>query len=193
MCRSILQRAFAVSLVLLLVFPPGQARAASPAEQTAQAPGLPPSVSPEETCTGRSAGSACWLEPDNWPGCYFWNPFGVFANMQATWNGACDGGLAEGAGEITLVWGMEQESKITLSGWLRQGKQHGRWVERHDDGTEVEGSCYNGICHGPWVRRQADGTVEKGRYVDGNRDGQWVHRKPDGSVVRKTYMAGELQ
>ena len=169
MCHSILQRTFAASLALLLVILPGQARAESSAEQPSKTPGLPPDVSAEGTCAGKPEGSACWLELDNQPGCYFWNPFTVFVNMQATWSGVCTGGLAEGSGEITFVWGIDQEHKINLTGWHRQGKQHGRWVERYDDGTVAEGPYYNGISHGPWVWCSMNDTVREGLVIDGKR------------------------
>ena len=93
----------------------------------------------------------------------------VFVNMQAAWSGVCIGGLAEGTGEFTLVWGIERNNRITLTGFLQQGKQQGRWVEHYEDGT-----------------------VEKGQYVEGERHGQWVHRRMDGNVVKKTYMASKL-
>ena len=122
MHHSILQRAFAASIALLLVISPGLTRAESSVEQPSQAPGLLPGVGAEGTCVGKPEWSACWLELDNKPGCYLWYRFTVIVNMQATWSGVCTDGLAEGTGELTLVWGFDRENKITLTGLLQQGK-----------------------------------------------------------------------
>ena len=148
-------------------------------EESVQALRLPPGINAIDvgyTCATKSAGSKCWLELDNQPGCYFWNPFpGMNMNMTATWNGACAGGLAEGTGEITWVWRIIDKLNYAKStGMFQHGKMHGRWVERYTNGDVAEGPYVDGRRHGKWVIREPNGDVLEGPYVNGKRHSQWV-------------------
>ena len=51
------------------------------------------------------------------------------------------------------------------------GKRHGHWVERVDNGNVSEGPYVDGLKHGRWVSRQFDGD----RYVN-----VWVHGRIQG-------------
>lgn len=137
---------------------------------------LPAAVSaqpPEsERCAGQAAGSSCWMEIDNRPGCYLWN--GSLAEEEAvTWNGACVDSLASG-------FGAEE------------------WRYLNDDGEEDSqkgaGEYVAGKRHGDWTLRDRDGGVEEeGPYMDGKRHGDWTRRWPDGSVWEATYVDGKTQ
>ena len=167
-----------------------QAQAAPPAAQPAQAPGRPAGISAGDTCAGKAEGSACWLALDNPPGCYLWNGY-LSVNETATWSGACTGGLAEGAGEIFMVWDSDRKGSVTATGQLQQGKMHGRWVSRHANGDMEEGPYVDGKRHGRWVTRHANGGVQEGPYVDGKEHGRWVLRDADGTVSEGPFVDGK--
>ena len=158
---------------------PAPAQAAAP--QPAPAPGLSSGISAGETCAGKPEKSACWQELDNQPECYLWNA-NLQVNETVTWSGACAGGLAEGAGEMTWVSGSPPEHSSTDTGKLQQGRRHGQWVERGADGDVREGPYVDGKRHGQWVERNANGSVWEGPYVDGKLHGQWVFRYANGDV-----------
>ena len=42
----------------------------------------------------------------------------------------------------------------------------------------------NGKKHGHWVERDEDGNVAEGPYVEGRRHGHWIERYPEGSPWR---------
>ena len=177
-----------------------QASAESPAEQFEEAPadaaqsaqtsGLPPGIGAAETCDGKPGGSACWMALENRPRCYLWNSH-LDVNETATWSGGCAGGLAEGTGEITWVWGNDREHVSTGAGQLQQGKYHGKWVSRPVNGDVYEGSYVDHKRHGRWVLRFANGTVEEGPYVDDKRHGRWVLRFADGTVEEGPFVNGK--
>ena len=146
--------------------PPAPAQAAAP--QPAQAPGLPSGISAGETCAGKPEKSSCWKELADQPGCYVWDD-SLKPDQTVTWSAECAGGLAEGTGELTWVWGSDREESATSTGQLQQGKRHGHWVSRY-----------------------ADGDVSEGPYVEGQRHGQGVIRRADGSVRVMTWVNGEL-
>ena len=162
------------------------------AAQSAQTSGLPPGIGAAETCDGKPGGSACWMALENRPGCYLWNSH-LDVNETATWSGGCAGGLAEGTGEITWVWGNDRVHVYTSTGQLQQGKRHGQWVTREADGGVSEGPYVDGKRHGRWALREADGQVEEGPYVNGKRHGRWVRRFADGNMQEGPYVDGKLQ
>ena len=192
---------------------PTPAQAAAP--QPAPAPGLSSGISAGETCAGKPEGSACWQELDNQPGGYLWNS-SLGVNSSATWSGACAGGLAEGTGELTWVWGSDREESVTSTGQLQQGKQHGQWVKhrangdveegpyvdgkwtvRDNDGkVVVDGSYTHGKEHGHWLIDRHFGTSSvyyKGSYVHGEKHGHWVEKGPftDYAEEEGTYLNGK--
>ena len=195
---------------------PVQTEVQPPAAQPAQAVAPPPvsgqqaGISAADTCVGKAEGSSCWLELENQAGCYLWNFF-LSVNETATWSGTCDGGLAEGTGEVFWIWGSDREFNATHTGQFQQGKKHGQWsdltliyspdysytvdkgvirtdryINRLDRGSYVDGKR-----HGRWVLRDDDGDVEEGPYVDGKRHGRWVERYADGGVSEGPYVDGK--
>ena len=83
---------------------------ATQAAAPSQASELASSVSAEETCIGKTEGSACWMELENRPECYLWI-YSLRVNETAAWTGACTEGLAEGDGEIYWVWGSDRGNR----------------------------------------------------------------------------------
>ena len=113
---------------------------------------------PGAACSGRGTDEGgCWLEADNRPGCWLWNP-SPQPEETATWSGGCAGGKATGKGKV--VWRSRQEGgwKTTSGeGPYRDGKrQDGHWIVRFSDGVVREGPVVNDEFHGYWVRR---GTI----------------------------------
>ena len=102
------------------------------------------------------------MELANQAGCYVWNP-NLQKDETATWTGECSGGMAQGEGTLTAVWG-ENKSVMTATGLLRDGKFHGDWVVRHPNGAIGEGPMVDGKMHGRWTIREADGDVWEGPY-----------------------------
>lgn len=150
---------------------------------------LPPSIRDGEACSGKPAGTACWMELASPPHCYAW-----FTNLRSpeivvTWNGRCDGGLAQGAG---LLKAFEDGSEVQeWEGSLVDGKAHGDWIIRHPNGAEFRGPYVRGNMHGDWVHRYPNGAESGGRYVDGKVHGDWVIRFPSGQEERGPVADGE--
>ena len=155
--------------------------AASPGgrDQTFRSDGKP-------ICAGQARGTACWMELNNWSGCFVWNA-GLLPGVTVTWSGECSGDLASGSGTLTWTWGSNAGEE---TGLLRDGQRTGPWVLRNPDGTVSEGPYADGRRSGAWVIRYADGWVDKGSYVDGKRSGQWVSRIPDGTLYKGSYVDG---
>ena len=127
----------------------------------------PAGFRPDQTCAGKPAGAACWMEIAQQPGCYVWNP-SLATGETVTWTGECAGGLAQGTGTLTWAWDGNQE---TNTGRVQDGNKHGNWVLRSARGTVAEGPFIEGEMNGNWVFRRASGTVEEGPYFDGERKG----------------------
>ena len=158
-----------------------------PAEQ-----GRPSGISAGQTCAGQAEGAACWMELANQPGCYVWNP-NLSADETAAWPGECSGGLASGTGTLTWVeWYRGEKYKREDTGRLQDGKQHGRWVQRHADGRVDEGPYVDGNKHGRWVQRHAVGIVYEGPYVDGKRHGRWVISEPGSFSFEGPFVDGKM-
>ena len=133
---------------------------------------------PDQTCAGQAAGTSCWMEISEQPGCYVWNA-GYALGATVTWTGECSGGLTQGTGSLTWVW---DDNEQVATGRLQDGEQTGDWVIRYADGTVQEGPYVDGARTGHWVLRFADGNVEEGPAVDGARTGHWVIRDANGTV-----------
>ena len=108
----------------------------------------------------------------------------------AIWTGECSGGLANGTG--TLTWSSYVEKRVD-EGSLREGKRHGRWVERGGDENLSQGPYVEGKRHGQWVERDDNGYVEfgEGPYVEGQREGQWVERDGSWGHAQGPYVRGQ--
>ena len=142
---------------------------------------------PDQTCAGQPAGSGCWQEISQRPGCYVWNP-DRSPGSTATWTGECGGGLAQGLGTVTWVWDGNRQ---TSTGRLRDGRRTGHWTLRFPDGGISEGPFVDGERNGHWVLRFSDGQVEQGPFVNHERQGSWVIRFPDGTVEERLFRDGE--
>ena len=146
-------------------------------------------IETRQTCAGQSKGTSCWMEVTGHPDCYVWNP-NLQPDETVTWTGGCAGGRAQGEGTLRWVWHDGKETSES-TGDLKDGKQHGRWVIRDQDGNIQEGPFVDGEQQGQWVLRFAEGDVEEGPYVDGKRQGQWVVRLVDGNVAKGPYVDGK--
>ena len=143
-------------------------------------------VRPDETCAGRAAGVACWMEISQRPGCYVWNP-SPQPGETVTWTGACAGGKAQGTG--TLTWAHDGGVQPG-TGRLVDGKRDGHWVDRFASGQVQEGPYLDGEPNGNWIIRFASGEVQEGPVVDGERNGHWVIRFADGTAMEGPYVNG---
>ena len=186
---------------------PADADASQPTEiqdvapHPSQVPGLPTGVTGDEMCTTeKQGGSACWMELENQPGCYFWPP-SMLNTAAATWTGACADGLAEGNGTMTGFYDVDDDFRIsyTATGHIQRGKPNGQWVvevnvnmDNSSSNQLWKGPFVDGKTHGVWIERGADdGTVSEVSYVDDLLHGKWVTRYPDGDVHETTYVNGE--
>ena len=181
------------------VAPSGAQAADSPVAPSASpAPAVQPEQEvPSPTCTGMEAGAKCWLELTNQPGCYAWTEH-FFTHQWFSWTGVCDRGVPNGSGTLreTWSWGSGGTGWYEATGLMRNGKEHGRWVGRGDQGSG-EGEYVDGQQEGRWVHRyhpsnvQSDSHhVEEGEYVDGKREGLWVLRWNTGDRVETPYTNG---
>ena len=169
---------------------------------------------PDQTCAGKPAGAACWMESAQQPGCYVWNP-SLATGASVTWTGECVGGLAQGTG--TLTW-ISDGNPQTGTGRFQDGRRTGNWVLRFADGGVQEGPYVYGnwvlrfaatgpprrervrrgrplcrrLADGNWVLRFAFGGGSEGPYVDGARNGNWVFRLASGGVLDFRYVDGEV-
>ena len=163
--------------------------------------GSPDSVSPiraDETCDGKPAGAACWMQVYQRPECYVWNG-GLALGATVTWTGECGGGVAQGAGTLAWAWGGNRR---TDTGRLVDGRKHDHWIDRYPNqeqaslagggGWDVsEGSYVNGMRHGHWLlRATTSGTTTEGPFVDGQQTGHWVSRTADGNIQEGPRVNG---
>lgn len=143
----------------------------------------------EKMCIGQPKGTSCWMEVTGKPDCHVWNH-----NLQpdeiVTWTGKCAEGKAYGEGTTRWVYDGGKKT-LVATGSLKDGKVHGRWVLRWQDGKVEEGSYLNWKRQGRWVIRNANGDVDEGPYVKGKKHGQWVVRKANGAVEHLTFENDE--
>ena len=150
----------------------------------------PPEPEPQRAlapiCEDREGESDCWKPLPEPPGCHVWN-HEFHPDFAVTWTGACEDGVATGPGILTWDTGdnWEDRWKLEARGALRDGKQHGHWVERNDPygglfSQTDEGPYVDGKRHGHWVERSDGGRRDEGSYANGLQHGRWV-----------TYFRGE--
>ncbi len=146
---------------------------------------------PVGSCEGKEPGASCWMEIEDSPGCYMWNP-NLATGETVTWSGECSGGLAQGTG--SQQWSHpDNEGNPLLSGGegeLRDGKAHGPWSRYFSDGGMAEGSYEHGRPAGPWTNVLPDGTIFEGEWVNGQRRGKWTLTYGD-DVGGGFYAAGK--
>ena len=146
-------------------------------------------IGTDKTCAGQPKGASCWMELTGQPGCYVRNG-SLSPDATVTWTGTCSAGRAQGEGTLKWVW-EDGEKTSESTGSLTDGKRHGPWVLRFEDGGVQEGPYVDGKKHGPWVSRLADGGVQEGPFVDGKRHGPWVLRLADGGVQEGPVVEGK--
>ena len=154
--------------------------AAKPLSSVAPTPELDPPRALAPICRGREGERDCWKPLPEPPGCHIWN-HEFHPDFAVSWTGACEDGVATGPGILTWDTGKNWENrwKLEARGSLRDGKQHGHWVERNDPygglipGTD-EGPYVDGKRHGHWVERSDGGRRDEGRYANGLQHGRWV-------------------
>lgn len=149
-------------------------------------------IKTEGTCEGLPVGSSCWMELINRPKCYVWNENLREGEIMA-WSGQCFDGFAQGRGTLKTVavfLGDVFTNKGEEKGYLRDGKRHGKWVERFSNGrVTIEGSFVDDEKHGDWVYYYSDGTLKsKGTYVNGKKHGDWVERDKDLGTQEGLYV-----
>ena len=164
------------------------ATAAESLPSVAPPPGPEPPRALAPICQGREGERDCWKPLPEPPGCNIWNPE-FHPDFAVTWTGACEDGVATGPGILTWDTGGNGEDrwKLEARGSLRDGKQHGHWVERSDPHGILfpqtdEGPYVDGKRHGHWVERSDGGRRDEGSYANGLQHGQWV-----------TYFRGEYR
>ncbi|MDE2783747.1 MAG: hypothetical protein OXK77_12385 [Gemmatimonadota bacterium] len=164
---------------------------------TSTDPGAAQSFDPgDESCAGKTEGTACWMELSNQPECYLCN-HGLAIGASATWSADCNGGLAEGTGIITWTFGGDKVQFDMET--LDAGRHNGRWVILGADDSSGEALYYYtgpyvaGRRYGRWILRYADGTSGEGPYVDGVLHGRWAFRFSGGASCAVDYVRGEQQ
>ena len=174
--------------------PPATDSVSDAARQTAAAASEPSRSAsrfrPDETCAGKAVGSSCWMEIENQPGCFLWNP-DLQREPTVAWTGGCSGGQASGNGERIWKYASGEPSLRTDTGELRNGKATGHWVLRDATGV-AEGSYVDGKKTGRWVERLPGGDVWEGPYVGGKLHGLWVERTADGTVREWEFEDGRV-
>ena len=150
-----------------------------------------PAVALSPKCEDIAEPTDCWMKIADKPGC---RQFDWYGDVTITWSGSCSGGIAHGPGELRIVSNRPGGKSFTqtATGTLSDGKRHGHWVERGDDGSVWEGHFVDGKPHGHWVERDADGSVWEGPYVDGVMHGHWVVRRADGSVLEGPMVTSDF-
>lgn len=153
-------------------------RRAPAAARNAQAGRTAADFGPEQACAGKTAGASCWMKTENQPGCHLWIEH-LNRSETVTWSGECAGSLAQGNGSQTRTFTAGRGSRVSRSatGYLRDGKRHGHWTIRYDNGAVSEGPYRDGVRQGHWTVRDADGVLEEGSYLDGEEHGHWTQRE----------------
>ncbi|WP_419858595.1 hypothetical protein [Candidatus Palauibacter irciniicola] len=100
-----------------------------------------------ETCAGQPAGSECWMEVTNQPGCYLWNRQ-LRTSATATWAGTCSRGFAQGRGRVRWLY----DGYVgTEEGLFIDGRRDGMWVSQTSEGWSSQGSYRRGQRHNTWI------------------------------------------
>ena len=164
-------------------------RAAEEAERKRAAEEI--ALAPEPLCRG-GAGSPCWIESQNQPGCHVWIRIpDSQPNETITWSGACIDGIASGEGRMVRRY---SGGKITYAGGLHDGKRHGRGTHTLPNGDRYEGEWRDDKRHGRGTYTWPNGNRYEGgwsngkmhgfgtfTYSTGSRyEGNWSDDKPNG-------------
>jgi len=172
---------FAVGLVGMPVMATGATQKSAPSAATA-------GINPADTCAAKPAGSDCWKNLSNKPGCFFWSQGS--GDETLTWTGECKQGMAQGKGILTYIWPKEQ---VAGEGNLVDGKQQGHWVWRVSNGIQEEGVYTDGKRTGRWRFKWPDGSTGEGTMLGDDMQGEWIVRLPNGKIEKRNYVKGEQQ
>ena len=151
--------------------PPSRARVSASASGTAATSDVrrPSAVifRPDQTCAGQAAGSACWMETAQQPGCHLWNP-GLALGATVAWTGNCEGGFAQGTGTMTWLW---DGNRLTETGRLVDGQRTGHWIRRLPDGIVAEaepGTARGPVAGSSGMQTETSFVRNGGRMVGGH-------------------------
>src|SRR5450432_512690 len=90
-------------------------------------------------CSAHSEDGQNWITTES--GCKVFAPQPI-AGLEASWNGKCSNGYAEGEGVLTWNNGHQQQ------GTLRAGRLEGMLTERWSNGNRYEGEVHAGVVAG---------------------------------------------
>ena len=163
-------------------FMEGQVASAAVAAEApvASAPALPSDL----LCVDASD-KPCWMELENVPDCYVWNPAPADLRI-VSWSGQCSSGFGTGTGTYSHEYAESIEIPYV------SGKIHGTRIGRWASGDVIETPYVNGEQHGAEVYRFAGGDVLEVPWVNGEKHGMEIQRWSDGSVVETPYVNGEI-
>ncbi len=113
------------------------------------------------------------------------HPSALFA---VVWSGVCRGGLARGAGRLTVYY--YGEIFMTLQGRFRDGKLVGRGIRWMRSGEEYRGPFRNNIPNGKGAIRFANRAIYRGMVVNGRMWGRGTLKLPGGH--QRTVLYGKL-
>ena len=162
-------------------FMEGQVASAAVAAEApvASAPALPSDL----LCV-EASDKPCWMELENVPDCYVWNPAPADLRI-VSWLGQCSSGFGTGTGTYSHEYAESIEIPYV------SGKIHGTRIERWADGTVNYLPYVDGERHGTHVFRRADGGVIESPYVNGELHGTEVYRFAGGDVLEVPWVNGE--
>lgn len=151
---------------------------------------IPAMAEPEPKCPTptQKGGPACWIEVENQPGCFIWNP-NPATDETVTWSGSCSGGFPDGHGTITWTYDGGSSSD---TGTYVDGKRNGVWSGKDSDGNEGKGPYVDGKMNGEWILKQSGGIILTITFVDGERHREVTGYMAGKCLERQTYVYGHM-
>ena len=151
---------------------------------------IPAMAEPEPKCSTPTVkgGPACWIEIENQPGCFLWNP-NPQTDELVTWSGSCHGGLLDGHG--TIRWSFD-DGESSNTGTYVDGKENGVWSVKQANGIEDKGPYVDGKKNGVWVIKQPDGITWTQTWADGERHGEVAGYRFGKCLERQIYVYGHM-
>ena len=105
-------------------------------------------------CVDLPPGVTCLIEIDDYHTgtCYVWNPGGETSVDRVMWSGGCEGGIAEGRGDLVWQWADGQWRYLIASGELQGGLPSGHWrLDHRGGGPLLEAEYRNGRIYRSWA------------------------------------------
>lgn len=143
-------------------------------------------LTPEPSCKD-GAGTPCWIETENQPGCHAWNS-GPRPNKTITWSGACVDGIASGEGRMVL---RDSGGTVTYAGRIRDGKYDGRGTHTLPNGDRYEGEWRDGKRHGRGTYTWPVGDRYEGGWRDSKMHGFGTFTHSNGSRYEGNWSDGK--